>query len=89
MVFLRGTALDSTDIQKQPERLYDGLPNLAELERRKEATLDVAVLSTPPVLHDGSGEEMSTTDHEAMQQRLGKGLPKVGTESQEGASSST
>ena len=45
-VVRRGTSLETIERQTHPEQLYEGLPNLAELERRKKA-LDVAVVATP------------------------------------------
>ena len=79
------TAADLGDVesQTQPERLYEGLPNLAERKRLEDTMSVMALVATQFMMHDVDDEDMSSTCHKAKSNSVWE---RVETEEQDGAS---
>ena len=62
---INSETLETIESQTQPERLYEGVPHLAELKIQEAAVSELGVVETQPALYDGRDEDTSATGHQA------------------------
>ena len=85
---LRSETLETFESQTEPERMYEGVPSLAELEKQEEPISEVVLVANQSMMHNLDGEEKRVTCRKLKQQRLGDRPANAETAGQDGGSAS-